>query len=124
MLKAKDIMTKKVIVIDQDATLIEAIKRLVENRVSGMPVINRAGKMVGLISEKDVLNFIFSGNLEKTKVKEAMTKKVTYFSPDTDIDKIALTISEKMYRRVPIVDNGKLVGIVSRHDIIRSVIDK
>ncbi|MFN3966966.1 MAG: CBS domain-containing protein [Endomicrobiia bacterium] len=65
------------------------------------------------------LNFAFSGNLRNTRVKEAMSKEIFSFTSDTEIDKIALCLSENKFRRVPIIDNGKLVGIVSRRDIIR-----
>ncbi len=119
MLKAKDIMVKNVITIGPDATLAEAIKILLVKKISGMPVVNSRKKMVGLVSEKDILNFVFSGNLHNTSVAEAMTKEVISFSPDADIDRIALAIGERKFRRVPIVQGGKVVGIVSRRDIIK-----
>lgn len=119
MLKAKDVMTKDVRTIGPDAMLAEAIELLIAEKISGMPVINARGKMIGIISEKDILNFAFSGNLRNTKVREAMTKDVVSFTSDTDVDTIALAIAHNKFRRVPIVDSGKLVGIVSRRDIIR-----
>ena len=122
MLKAKDIMAKNVVTIKPDATLAEAIKMLIAEKISGVPVVNAGGKMVGLISEKDILNLAFSGNLNNTKVEEIMTREVVSFSSDTDIDRIALVIGERQFRRVPIVDGGKVVGIVSRRDIIRNVL--
>jgi len=112
-------MTKAVITITPEATLAEAIKRLIDNKISGMPVEDAEGKMVGIISEKDILNYAFSGNLENTRVKEAMSKDVVSFPPDADVDTIALAISNHQFRRVPIVENGRVVGIVSRRDIIR-----
>jgi CBS domain-containing protein len=119
MLKAKDVMTKEVITISSDATLADAIELLMAKEISGMPVINSKGEMIGIISEKDILNFAFSGNLHNTKVKEAMSKNVTSFPPDADVDSIALAIGHRQFRRVPIVEEGKVVGIVSRRDIIR-----
>jgi len=123
MQKAKDVMQKDVVTISPDATLEEACHVLVSKQISGMPVVNAGGKLVGLLSEKDILNFVFSGNLGNTKVSEAMSKDLTVFPPDADADKIALAIGEKKIRRVPIVDSkGKVVGIVSRRDIIRIAI--
>jgi len=122
-LKAKDVMTKEVVTITPDATLAEAIELLVAKGVSGLPVLNSDKKVVGIISEKDILNIFSSGNLQITKVEDIMTKRVVSFSSDTDIDKIALCISENKFRRVPIIDNGKLVGIISRRNIIRRVLE-
>jgi len=119
MLKAKDVMTKDVITIGPEVTLKDAIELLLEKKISGMPVIDKKGKMIGIISERDILNFAFSGNLSITKVSEAMTKNIISFPPNEDVDSIALTISENQFRRVPIIKGGKVVGIVSRRDIIR-----
>ncbi|MFH1957103.1 MAG: CBS domain-containing protein [bacterium] len=119
MLKAKDIMTENVLTISPEATLADAIELLIAKKISGMPVIDAAEKMIGIISEKDILNFAFSGNIHNTRVREAMTEKVVSFPPGTDADKISLSISENKFRRVPIVEGGKVVGIVSRRDIIR-----
>ena len=119
MLKAKDVMTKDVITISPDVTLKDAIELLLEKKISGMPVVDKKGKMIGIISEKDILNFAFSGNLSITKVSEAMSKNIISFPPNEDVDSIALTISENQFRRVPIIQEGKVVGIVSRRDIIR-----
>jgi len=120
MLQAKDVMTKYVITIHPDASLDEAIHRLIEKEISGMPVIEENGKMVGIISEKDILDFFaFSRDLHNIKVKDVMTKNVISFSPETAVEKIALSIGLNKFRRAPILDGDRLVGIVSRRDIIR-----
>ena len=124
MLKAKDIMTKKVITISQDATLVDVTELLGAKRITGMPVVDADEKVIGIITEKDILNFAYTYtcNLQNTKVKEAMTENVVSFTSDTDIDKISLCFSENEFRRVPIIDESKLVGIISRRDIILSLI--
>lgn len=122
MLKARDVMTREVITIHPDAGLEEAIETLVNNKISGMPVCDDAGKVVGMISEKDALNFIFSGNLKQTSVREAMSSEVISLPPDIDLDKLSLLLAEKRIRRVPIIENGRLIGIVSRRSIIRIVL--
>jgi len=122
MLKARDVMTKEVITIGPDTGLEETVSRLVNNKISGMPVCDKDGSVVGMISEKDVLNFIFSGNIKNTKVREAMSTHIISFPPDADLDKIALMMGEKQIRRVPILENGKLLGIVSRRSIIKTVL--
>ena len=120
MLQAKDVMTKNVITIHPDASLDEAIHHLIEKEISGMPVIKENGKMVGIISEKDILNFFaFSRDLHNIKVKEVMTKDVISFPPEMDVEEIGLSIGRNKFRRAPILDGDRLVGIVSRRDIIR-----
>ncbi len=123
MFKAKDIMSRTVTTISPKQTLLEAIQILVCKEISGMPVVNADGKMVGIITEKDLLNFVFSGNLKNTAVEDVMTKDVVSFSPEDDVDAIALVIGQDRFRRVPIVEGGAVVGIVSRRDIIRAALD-
>jgi len=125
MLKAKDIMSTNITTIHPDETIYDAVNLLYNKRISGLPVVDNDGKLVGIITENDVLNLVFSGSARTTKVSDIMTRNVLTFTPDTDVDKISLAISEKRYRRVVIVDeNNKVVGIVSRHDIIRIILDK
>jgi len=120
---AREIMSKTVTTIRSDGTLMDAIQLLVCKEVSGLPVVDEKGKMIGIVTEKDILNFIFSGNLNNTRVADVMTKEVVSFTPDTAVDTIALTIGQNRFRRVPIVEKDRVVGIVSRRDIIRSALD-
>jgi len=123
MLKAKDVMSNRVITISKGKNLYDAIQLLVCGQISGLPVVDDQNKMIGIITEKDVLNFVFSGNLKNTAVEEVMTKDVVSFSPETEVETIALSIGHDRFRRVPIVEGDKVVGIVSRRDIIRAVLD-
>ncbi|MCX7940987.1 MAG: CBS domain-containing protein [Endomicrobia bacterium] len=123
MLKAKDLMTKDVITVKENTPVVELARILYENKISGAPVVDESGKVVGVVTERDILNIIFSGNVQYTKVGDIMTRNVIKFLPDTDIDKVALAISEHNVRRVIIVDtNDKVVGIVSRRDIIKMIL--
>lgn len=120
-LKAKDIMTKEILTIRFDDPLKKAIKKLIDNRISSMPVVDDSGKMVGIISCEDILNLAFDGYISNTKVEMTMTKDVVYFDPEANINDIAIEISKKHFHRIPIVKNDKLVGIVSRRDIVKNV---
>ncbi|MCJ7813766.1 CBS domain-containing protein [bacterium] len=120
MATARNIMTRNVITIHPEVSLQEAIHMLIEKGISGMPVVDATGKLIGIISEKDIIHFYtFSQDMKNIKVKEAMTTDVVSFSPETDIEEIALSIAQKGFRRAPIVEGGKVVGIISRRDIIR-----
>jgi CBS domain-containing protein len=122
MLKAKEIMSRAISTIRPDQTLLDAMEILICKEVSGLPVVNDNGALIGIITEKDILNFVFSGNLKSTQVKEVMTKEVVSFTPEDDVDTIALAIGQQRFRRVPIVQGDKVVGIVSRRDILRSAL--
>ncbi len=125
MLKAKDLMTKEVITVNEEMSVVNLAKILCENKISGVPVVDKDKKLVGVVTEKDLINIIFSGNVRNTKVGDIMSRNIIKFTPDTDIDKIALAISEKNVRRVIIVDDkDKVVGIVSRRDIIKMLIEE
>ena len=124
MLKAKDVMTKKVVTISPEATLVDVVELLEAKGITGVPVTDADEKVIGIITEKDILNYAYAfvANLQNTKVKEAMTKKVVSFTSDTDIGEISQCFSKSDIRRVPIIDEGRLVGIISRKDLIHSLI--
>ena len=121
LLKAKDIMMKEAITIGSDVLLKKAIEKLLENKISSMPVVDDTGKMVGIISCEDILNLAFDGYLSNTKVEMVMTKNVVYFKPDTNLDEIVLAISKNHFHRIPIIEDGRIVGIISRRDIVKYV---
>jgi CBS domain-containing protein len=120
MMMARDVMTTPVVTISPDATFAAATRLLDAKNITGVPVTDAEGKILGMLTEKDILNFTFThvGNLRDTSVRESMTKEVVTFPSDTPIDAIAQCFGKSEFRRVPIVDDGKLVGIISRRDIV------
>jgi len=120
-LRAKDVLLKEIITIGPDALLKNAVKKLLDNKISSMPVVEDTGKLVGIISCEDVLNVAFDGYLNITKVEMVMTKNVVCFELDTNLEEIALVISKKHFHRIPIVKDGKIAGIVSRRDIVKNI---
>lgn len=123
MLKACDVMNKNIFTIGPDQSLLEAMRLLVCKEISGLPVVDSENKLIGIITEKDILNFVFSGNLNSTKVEEVMSRDVMSFTCEDTAESIAVAIGENRFRRVPIVEGDKVIGIVSRRDILRVVLD-
>ncbi|MBU3955007.1 CBS domain-containing protein, partial [bacterium] len=118
LITAHDVMKKDVIIVSPDTSLQDAVDLLVEMKITGMPVVDPDGSISGIISEKDIIDYTNKNNIKTAKVRDAMSAKVTAFSSETDINIIAAVLSEGKFRRVPITKNGKVVGIVSRRDIM------
>lgn len=112
---AKDIMTRDVITVSPLTTVEKLTKILARAQISGAPVIDRKRKVLGIASEADIIGKI------GTQVKSIMTKKVISVSEDTPIEKIASLIYNHRIKRVPVKHGERLVGIVSRADIVRAL---
>ena len=116
---AKDIMTSTVITADEDMLVTDVIKLLLRWHISGLPIVDSDGQLVGIITEHDVLNFALSGHAADTKASEVMTMNVVTYSPDTLGVEVINYFAAHRVRRVPVVDGGKVVGVISRRDIVR-----
>ncbi len=146
MLKARDIMTKDVITISPDTTVEEAARVLSENQISGVPVV-KDNRLVGIVSERDIImkdkklsfpdyinilgGIIYLGNLKKFEdefkkylsvtVEGLMTTDPKTVGPDATVEEIATLMVEKEINRLPVVDEGHLVGIITRADLVRKM---
>ncbi len=148
-LLAKNIMTKKVITIKRDASVKELSELLVKNKISGIPVVDDTGSLVGVATEGDLivqdadLHFPryfklldsiiyleslnkFKRNLKKylgTKVEDVMTSRVETVNVDTPVSEVANIMIRNNINRVPVLNKkGDLVGIITRADIVKSMI--
>lgn len=146
---ARDIMVKKVITINKDASVNELSELLIKNKISGVPVVDERGNLVGIATEGDLIvkdaDFHFpryfklldgiiyleslnrfKRNLKKylgTKVEDIMTGKVKTVSVDTPVSEVANIIIRNNINRVPVLDSsGNLAGIITRADIVKSMI--
>lgn len=119
--QASDIMTTPVITARPDMKLTDVIELLLRWHISGLPVVDEAGKLVGIVSEHDVMNFAFDGHAGEVTVSEAMSTRVLSYPPETDIETLVNCCVTNRVRRVPIVKDGKVEGIVSRRDILREM---
>ena len=150
MLKVKDIMTKELITVSPDTEIIQATKLLLENRINGIPVTDETGKLVGILCQSDLIAqqkklpipsfFTFlDGLITLTSMKQiekqvqkiaaitvaqAMTPNPITVQPDTNIESVAALMVDKNFHTIPVVDEGKLVGIVGKEDILKTLIPK
>ena len=124
MLSAKDIMTTQVICIHKDTPIYEAVDLMVTNSITGIPVIENDSMLVGILSEQDVLRLFQTYEKEKDKtVSEFMTQPAIHFEEDEGIGDICSCMMQNSIRRVPITSNGKVVGVISRSDILRQIVN-
>jgi CBS domain-containing protein len=114
-LAARDIMSKEIVTIGADMLVEDAAKLLAYHNISGMPVEDPDGKVVGLVSEADVI-----GHIGAT-VSDVMSESVITVSEDATVEEIASLMETNRIKRVPVMRNGSLCGIVSRSDIVRAI---
>lgn len=123
MIPIKDIMTSKVITVHENTQIVEAMRLLIDNSISGMPVVDEHDHLVGIFSEKDALEMLVKKDFNaKHTVSEYMTTRVTFFAEDSDAVEICKFFMKSSVRRVPIVTAGKVVGVVSRRDIVELIL--
>jgi CBS domain-containing protein len=121
MLKARDMMSKDVISVTRATPLFEALKIMVEQNITGLPVVKDDGSssLVGIVSEKDFLNLLYGAhNMETETVASIMTASPKCIDENATVRDVCDCMRSNTFRRVPVVSEGKLVGLVSRRDIV------
>jgi len=124
VVKAGDVMTKNVIYIDGSATVGEAVKTMLEKKVSALIVNTRnADDAFGIVTRKDIVNKIvaYGKNPKDVKVHEIMTKPLITVSPGLSVEYCARLFAKTGIRRAPVFDGKKIVGILSNSDIFKTV---
>jgi len=142
---ARDVMTKRVISVHPDASVRDVAKLLVEHKISGMPVVDSSGRMVGIISEGDLMRrpesetqrhrswwlaLLLSHEQKAAEyvkthgrcASDVMTKQVHTVSEDSTLEQVADVLQKYRIKRAPVVRDDKLVGIVSRADLLHGLI--
>ncbi len=144
-LKAKDIMTKDVVILSKEMDVKEVAQLLLEKDIGGAPVVDDEGQVIGIVTEGDLImedvkihfptfihllsGIIYLESLKKfeeklrkavgVRVEDIMTRKVFTVDEETSVEDIATLMIEKGISRVPVVREGQLVGIVTRRDIVK-----
>ena len=148
MIKAKDIMTEYVVTLTPDTEINKAAKLLLERGFNALPVVDKDGLVVGILCQSDLISqqealpvpsyftlldsFIPLTSLKKMEravkkiaaatVEQAMTPEPVTVGPDTEIEEIAALMVDKGFHTLPVLENGKLVGIVGKEDILRTLV--
>jgi CBS domain-containing protein len=142
-MKARDIMTTNVVSVSPETDIAEAVRLMLERRISGVPVIDDSGRLAGILTEGDLMrraelvtgrrswwiNPTSSPEQEAKayvkahglKVKDVMTKEVVTINEQEPLDRIAMVFEERGIKRTPVMRSGKIVGIVSRANLLRSL---
>ncbi len=122
-MKLKEIMVKNLITATPFTPVSIIVKVLIEKRISGMPVVNKKGQLVGIVSEKDMLRVLADEGSGDGKIAvDYMTKDVISYGPEDDVKEVCEYFVNHSIRRVPVLDGEKLVGIVSRRDIMKILV--
>jgi CBS domain-containing protein len=114
----REIMNKRVIGIRPEATLAEAVTILTQHHIGGAPVVNSEGAIVGVISELALIDVVFDSDAKDGRVADYMTPEVHTVHPDDALSRPAQLFALYSFRRLPVVEDGKLVGIVTRRDLM------
>jgi CBS domain-containing protein len=114
-MNVQDVMTSTVITVRADSRVEDAARLLAHHRISGLPVVNAAGALIGVVTEHDLIA------KEGRTVAEIMSRGVVTVSPHTDVEEVAHLLSNHRIRRVPVVEGDRLLGIVSRSDLVRQI---
>jgi CBS domain-containing protein len=128
MMKIQTILSTKgsdVLTIPVDQTIREAIASMVENNIGSLVVIDEGGKPVGIVTERDIIRRASTNEtLFSEQIREVMSREVVFGSLKDDVESVAHTMTERRFRHLPILDEGKLVGIVSIGDVVKAQRDQ
>src|SRR5579884_76589 len=114
-MKVKDVMTTKVITVKEDSTRQQAARLLAQHRISGLPVVNDDNLLVGVVTEYDIMA------KEGKTVGDIMTRGVISVAPDTELEEASHILVHQRIKRLPVLDQGKVIGILSRGDVVKEI---
>ncbi len=120
LLKIKDFKYRVVVTIGPNETISAAIQKLVEHDRGSLPVCNDKGELVGIITERDIVRKCFarSDALTEIMIQDIMSKQVVIANPEDDLDYAISMMKQKRIRHLPIVDNLKVMGMISMRDLL------
>lgn len=116
---------EKVITIDPDTIVVNALVLMAENNIGAVLVMNKSGKVAGIFSERDLVRKIIvkGHNCETAQVSELMTADPTTVEPDDTLGECMNLMTDHKFRHLPVMKDGKLAGIISIGDVVKALID-
>ncbi|WP_425399781.1 CBS domain-containing protein [Aeoliella sp.] len=121
MLTAEQIMTPDVHTIGPESSIREAIEKLLDKRISGLPVVDRSGTLVGILSEYALLAMAYDKTVTHQTVAQHMTREVISVDAKAPVNRVADQFIVHRVRRLPVVKDGRLVGLISRVDVLKAL---
>lgn len=123
-IRARDIMVQPVVAVGKTTTARDVAIQMFLGGFSGMPVAERGGKMIGIVTEFDIIKAIRAGKkTESTPAEEIMTTDVISVDADANVDDVMQILETAHVLRVPVTENGRLVGVIARPDILRAFVE-
>ena len=123
---ARDFMAERLVSVGPDADIHEAIKLLISEKISGLPVIDETDRLVGFLSEKDCFKVSFCCSYYQDRggrVSDYMTRSVITVNTDTDIVTVAEMFLKGPRRRFPVISGDRVVGVISRRDALKALLE-
>lgn len=143
-MKARDLMQQEVVTVTPDTSLKDAVHLMIDRHISGLPVVDEAGTVIGILSEGDLLRrvelgtetstpawrtwFVSPGQEARNYVRshalcvgEVMTMPVACVTPDTDLAQVVALMELRRVKRLPVLESGRIVGIITRRDLVRAL---
>lgn len=120
----RDYMDKVVPTLSPETDILEGVDFLLKNHVTGAPVVDPDGNVIGILTEKDCLRLLSTGmeaDMPRGVVRDFMTKEVASVPPDMNVYFLAGHFLKANYRRLPVIEKGKLVGAITRFDVLRVI---
>jgi CBS domain-containing protein len=143
-MKASEVMRKEIVTVTPRTAISDAVRLMLDHRISGLPVIDESGAVAGMVTEGDLLRRVELGTEKRVpawrawlmasgrdardfvlshgrQVGEIMTAPVAWVAPDADLTEVVALMESRRIKRVPVLDGGRLVGMVARADLLRAL---
>ena len=121
---AKQAMSRGLVTLKPEMDVLEALRILVEQRLSGAPVVDQIGNLIGMLTERDCMQIALGAGYHSEdggRVENFMTELVVTVDADTPVTEIAERFASSHFRRLPVMEQGRLIGIISRRDVLKQL---